>query len=224
MAQSVGFASGWGNAGTASVVVTTPANVVNGDILVFGTLVSAAAGFNTLAGWTLLHDSGPNSSNTHRVFYKYAISEPSSYTWTMPASAPSAGCMIVVSGARVPTDVDSVVMNATAGGNIPGTDIDPTGANQVLLWIATRASIAIAGNIQPPTAFPNGNRQRNNVGGTTVTAQLALCADVRAASTLTDNTWSRGSFSGSQTARSCVSLITFQDALPVAQPLQFCEA
>jgi hypothetical protein len=225
MAQAVGFASGFGNTNSSSVVVTAPANTVNGDILVFGTVVASSVGFNTLAGWTLLHDYSIGAGTYYRVFYKQALSEPASYTWTISSGGgPCAGIMIAVQGARLPIDVESLAQNGTASLSVDGIPIDPVAANQVMLWIAARPAVAVGANINPPSGYPNGARQRNNTGSAGTTAQIALCADVYTSAVVTPQPWYHGTSGSSQNFRSGVSMITFPDAYPDAQPLLFCEA
>ena len=75
---------GLGSASGTSVAVNVPSGVVNGDLLIAEIgAVNQTAAFPTETGWTLaLAVDGTNGPNYLGIFYRYASSEPASYTFT----------------------------------------------------------------------------------------------------------------------------------------------
>jgi hypothetical protein len=222
MAQAIRSSSQvGGNTGT-SLVINLPAGVVNGDVLVLSIFSDALVSFGAPAGWTVLRDISAGGGTQYQLLCKVAAGEPASYTLTAPSGPHSCAVMLAISGAQLVLDGETSRNNPTAINNIPGDPVTTTKTGQIVIWIATRPSIATAGNIQSPTS--QVQQQRVNTGGSAVTGQMSMAAAAFGAPGTTTGSFHTGSFSASQTSRSNVSVLTFQDFVASNVPLLFCEA
>lgn len=221
MAQAYRSISSIGNVSTATLTINKPAGVVAGDLLVFAAQSgNGAIPFNTLAGWVKLHDLAPNAAYTHQVFYRQALVEPASYSWTRSGAAGGAGIMLAVSGGSDLIDAQASVINATSVNSIIGPDITTTRTSQMLIWIASRTTLVVAGGIVNPTNLTNAVNA--NCGAGTNTSQIGIASAIFPNAQITSAPWRSGSFSGGQSSRSAVSLMAFKDWFS-SNPLQFCE-
>lgn len=205
----------------ANLVVTAPAGVQNGDLLLIALLTEGTTSFATLAGWTASY-ANIAANATIQTFYKLASGEPASWTWSCPSTRACAK-VICISGASDVIDASSFKQNSNIN-TLLGTDITTTAPNEVLIWVASRPNVASGGAIQLPTNITTGSGGNVNAGGTTITAQMGMGAAIFPSAGITNGTWSAGSLGGGITANSSVALWTFKDAVVGGQPLMFCEA
>lgn len=103
--MAIAFRSSLGssNGGATTIVMTLPAGVVNTDVLVMSITArgGTATTITTPGGWTLLGTAVTSTTNLKQaIFWRYASSEPASYTVTM-TSAKASGVIICIAGASL---------------------------------------------------------------------------------------------------------------------------
>lgn len=131
-------------ANTASITMTKPTGVVDGDLMI--TIICSggtAAPSSVPSGWTLIrsNDSGGSGVQTSiHSYYKVASSEGASYAWTA-AATPSGGMILRFTGqASSPIDNSSGAggqgANAFQNDISSGSTMTPTRVNQAILMAA----------------------------------------------------------------------------------------
>lgn len=99
MAIAFRAAQGSNNAGGgATITMTVPSGVVNGDVMVMH--ISTRAGQTPdPSGWTLVVNGFYGATINQSCWWRVASSEPASYSVTLQASAKASGVIIALSGA-----------------------------------------------------------------------------------------------------------------------------
>lgn len=110
------------SAGT-SLVISKPAGVVDGDLMVAIIGHATQTTITAPAGWTLLNTGDGATNLRSRAYWRTASSEGSSYTWSMGASARNIGVILAYQGPDPTTPVPdhTVAVYANTGGSAPST-------------------------------------------------------------------------------------------------------
>jgi hypothetical protein len=131
----VNAASTGGTASATTVVVNVPSGVVNGQLM-----LAAVASGNGLNGWAppsgwiplMLANAWSNAGTASnigdvdaRIFYRFASSEPASYTFTVVNATTLAGTIVVYSGLRNPYPIYIDNVTATQGSGVTATTTSP---------------------------------------------------------------------------------------------------
>lgn len=210
-----------GSIAGSPLVINAPAGVIDADILVLVVTTNTTGVVGNPSGWTLLHTQSLASAGRHQVWWKKAASEPASYSIGLSA-ANSCGGIMAISGCRDVIDVESLKSNiATA--SLLGTAITTTDSNEILIWIASRNTVGASGAITKPANQTSRNPSLVYAGGSILTPTFIMATELFVGPGTTVAGDMNGSLTGSNTANSAVSLITFK-SVPDAQPLLFCEA
>lgn len=146
------------------VVVTKPAGVVDGDVLiVFFAIESAGSSVTTLSGWTA-HPSNPLtvSADGQRgfCFHKIASSEPASWTWTW-SNAGSSGAnyhCLAFSGRNTSAPITATNSGSSNTASASPRTISANGvtaaASDDLVWLGFLDNTAAATvSYSPPSGF-----------------------------------------------------------------------
>ena len=147
-------------AGVMSTVLTPPAGLANGDILV-ATLIAArgslpiyattpAAGFVEFGTPPAVNDGGLYAET--RLYWKRAASESGSYTFSHAGPISAQGLMQAYSGCKASgTPLGATSNNSGTGSAASGTSITTTAANSFLLYQAH--DWEGSGTLTPPTGM-----------------------------------------------------------------------
>jgi hypothetical protein len=144
------------------ITINAPAGVQNGDILILYLTLGAASpptptlpsGFTVIQGPTTITDSG--FSNTVRLAWKVASSEPGSYTISH-ATSNSQAIIVAISGASGSTPVSS--MNTGTGTTTTATGITTPSNNAVVLFIASAWQLYTGASSPPSGTTPTFTEQ-----------------------------------------------------------------
>jgi hypothetical protein len=133
--MSIAYANNSGNpvfAATNSVVVNVPTSTSNGDLLIaqiWQTIQTAAA--PTCAGWTQAFGAAGTDLAMY-LFYRYASSEPASYTFTSSNATNMMGWIHRVTGAVTAGNPFNAIGSGDTGNGVPSitaTAVTTTVAN-----------------------------------------------------------------------------------------------
>ncbi len=119
--------------GAASLVITRPTGVANGNVLVAQVTTRNNAAITAPAGWTQIGTTLTSGATLEQaVYYKVANAEPANYTWTWAGTVDRAGAIIAYSGvSTVASDiVDASSQNGSGGGT--GTTATATGVTTLM--------------------------------------------------------------------------------------------
>lgn len=131
--------------GSASVILTKPSGVKNGDLLiaVVASFLSTSQSVTPPAGWTLIQSVTVSTVDILSVYSKIASSEPASWTWTIGASTgKSGGAVFAVIDYDVTTPIDAVAAATAGTTQTPSyaNTITPTRAASLLLMFTGAGS------------------------------------------------------------------------------------
>jgi hypothetical protein len=212
-----------GTTPTSPMSINKPAGVVDGDILVFSGMGDTSGTFTKPADWTALHNQVSGSMRL-QVWWKVAAGEPGSYSFGFITHSAAIGVMSAISGVRGVLDGSSIKTNVSASA-MTGTAYIGVDPNVVLLWTGARFTVSASGDIQKPSKHTKRNPSDVYAGGSILSPTLIHATEIFAgggAAMVAGDT--NGSLTGGNTATNMVSLVSFLNALPDAQPLLFCEA
>src|SRR2546422_1202469 len=158
------------------LTISTPAGVVNGDVMI-ANITAVAGSSGTVAapaGWNLIrrttNDAAVDTTYVEQaVYYKVAAGEGASYTFTAGASQAMAGGISAYSGVDTtnPVDVENAVwvpaLGNAANMSFPAPSVVTTNANDMLV-----ASFVAwtSGGPPPPLNGPAGMNSRYSAAGT----------------------------------------------------------
>lgn len=191
--QTQGTVNNWSVAGTG-VVIPKPSGTVDGDLIYV--IVAAHASGETCtppAGWTAGVTNNGGTNQSIFTFWKVASGEPSSWTFTLGASAVNAGMSIRITGAQTSSPIDG--SNSALSGNtnplVFANTITPAVSSDLLLFI-TIASRAATGLSDVNTfAVTNNNPSWTQipslVGGAGISIVLGVAYGTYAATSATGN-------------------------------------
>ena len=186
-----------------SVVVTKPAGVVNGDVLVAVALSDGAA-VTPPAGW-----SGITGGGALNMYYKTAASEPANYTWTTSANNIISAIISAYSGATGVVDKSNVTGSGSST-TPTAVAITTTNNNEMIVWAAANGVITD----ETTDSCPSAMTKRQDIeasyfdGFVNQYTHLWLGDAVLAIAGLTNSTFNNGSSTPSHTwAASILSLI-----------------
>lgn len=170
------------SADAVSAVITKPAGTVDGELLI--AIVTTAEGLltnNTApAGWTTFIDNAndgalvwkPNTS----VFYKFASSEPSNYTFSF--SVPTRGALQVLrfDKADPTTPLTAGLLTKDADTTINASGVTTTSDNSVVLTLLTTANTTRTESLLPttPTLIANSKPANNSGAGWIMSYRLDM--------------------------------------------------
>jgi hypothetical protein len=161
-------------AATKSVVLSVPAGIANGNLMIVsGVVASNSATYTPPSGWTLLWSVIKSSCN-NSAWYRIAASEPGSYTWTWSASAIGAWACGSWSGVGA-TAVEqySAVGASSLSGAVTTLSATPSQPDWMLgAWADERGSTT--GTTWTPGAGMTA-RIATSVTGTASEASVSLC-------------------------------------------------
>ncbi len=145
---------------TASVAVSAPSGLTDGDILVAS--VHAYSGMGNIsditapAGWTQVVEEAFSTSHHHALFWKRALSESGTYTFSesnasgMEASVTAfSGC--IASGS--PVDVYSDTQYTTSNTSIKAATMTTTADGDAILWFGWSYSGMTNITVTAPSGF-----------------------------------------------------------------------
>jgi hypothetical protein len=123
-------------AATTGITNNVPAGTADGNFLVWVTGQTTATLIATLAGWTQ-RQSGVGGASSLQVWYRFASSEPASYTTAARTASRAFGVMAAFSGvdATTPWDVTEAAMVAGTTA-FAGPAVTPVTAGAWILGIA----------------------------------------------------------------------------------------
>lgn len=138
-----------------SVVINTPAGVVDGDLLVLSVGQSAIGRTVTATGWTLIRSTQVGFTNIFNTYYLVAASEPASYTIGFNASTTVAMAIVAYSGGgnNPSLDADSGQANGTASLTVTTPGVTPAHANVLLVWGGLGGHSTGTSTFTPPTGM-----------------------------------------------------------------------
>lgn len=150
-----------GGVSSASVTVSKPAGVTDGDFLLAAfTQGNGAPTFTGVpSGWTHLRRlSGDilGAGYGLEVYYKIASGEPSSWTWTLnSASGGIAGFVAAWSGVNplAPIDVETGTGNNSSGTALQFESVTPTSSNGMALGIVADLTTSSSSTGSAPSGF-----------------------------------------------------------------------
>lgn len=131
----VGAASTGGTAGATTIIVNVPSGTVDGHLML--AVAVSANGLNGWAppsGWTplMLSNAWTNAGTSSnigdcdaRMFYRFASSEPASYTFTVVNSTTLAAAIVTYAGLRNPYPIYIDNAKATEGSGVTATTTSP---------------------------------------------------------------------------------------------------
>lgn len=125
------------NAKATSFVIDKPAGVVDGDFLLLAVSIQASQTVTTPSGWTLYQtsESGTNASNIRDyLYYKFASSEPSSYTITLGFSFYAAS-ITAWTGVDTTTPLEANFINDGSSTSVIAGGVTTLGADRVGLFV-----------------------------------------------------------------------------------------
>lgn len=179
------------DAAPTSKVISVPAGVIDGDMLIMAVAVRNASGsttINTPSGWTkTLGGAGTTGTSfiRHDIFWRVAASEPANYT---PTWSQAADCAITILAYRNVDGVDPLLQDFNVGQSLntsPSTSATMSSGGHVQLYADTMWlwSMAICtSSTGDPTFVPtSGGTTRANVFGAS-DVQLLVDEEYRAAS------------------------------------------
>jgi Big-like domain-containing protein len=145
-------ASGDGNATATSLVLSAPAGIAVGDLLLASIDVRGSPGITAPAGWTLVRSDQSGYTIKQAIYYKVAtVSEPASYTWSWGGAQGASGGISAYSGvdSSAPIAASAGQVNASST-SITAPSVTTTGPNQLVVGVfGTAAATAIA----PPSGY-----------------------------------------------------------------------
>jgi hypothetical protein len=149
------------NANANTMVITKPAGVVAGDVLVAAIDVQANPTVTAPAGWTLVSTTANGANLTQRIYSKVAIaSEPTSYQWIFNQKRPASGAILAYRNVSTSSPVH--VVSAGIGTT---TSITAPSATTSLSGTMVVGVFAIANN--SAIAPPAGMTERGEVASST---------------------------------------------------------
>lgn len=147
-------------AGATSLVVNTPAGVLDDDLLIALLILEGGTAPVTPAGWTALHPAhGGLSGVAFATYYKVAASEGASYTFNWTGSNPAAGMIAAYSG----VDPDDPITSAALRPIVSAGSTLSTKANWAAFAGAVDLVIARAYNTSTTVIPPTGYTERADV-------------------------------------------------------------
>jgi hypothetical protein len=146
-------------ASRTNTVVTPPAGLIDGDIILAAIFVSATApppsvtppaGFTAVSGSPTSVNDGTTFGQLN-VFWKRANSESGNYTFTHTLAS-SQGLLIAISGAATSgSPIDAVSNNTGTGTTTTALSVTTTMASDLLVYMAH--DWVGSGTLNPPTSF-----------------------------------------------------------------------
>lgn len=198
-------------AATNSQAVNVPAGVVDGDLLILAVCFGTTGSMNALAGWTLL--AGPHgilrnstsSIDNLNVYYRYASSEPASYTLGASANVIECGIMAAYKGVSpqttpVKAEYDATGPFDTTAVATSAASADPNVYDESIIYVfAGRGfgalnSFALSGGATINQSLVNTNGGANRLGCAIGFQHTAAAANYPARSATL--TWSGSNFNG----------------------------
>ncbi len=119
--------------GAASLVITRPTGVANGNVLVAQVTTRNNAAITAPAGWTQIGTTQTSGTTLEQAtYYKVANGEPANYTWTWTGTVDRGGSIIAYSGVSTVANniVDASSQNGSGGGT--GTTATATGVTTLM--------------------------------------------------------------------------------------------
>lgn len=108
------------NTATGTLTINRPAGTADGDLLV-AVLFFNQAGSATLAGWTALSNGSDASASGYTTLWKRAGgSEPSSYSFSVPAASNVVGVVAAFTEAADPLDAETAENRVSTAANTVG--------------------------------------------------------------------------------------------------------
>ena len=167
-----------------TIAVNKPAGTVDDELLIAVISMGDAGTVTTalLAGWTaLLHDeiSGTASfQNSLSVFYKFASSEPSSYTFTMSGTTRGAAHIIRIDQADETTPLTSGTVNTSVDSVIVAPSVTTTLDNSLVLTILSTTNTTRSATASPttPTLITDTDPASNSTCGWVATYKLDVAS------------------------------------------------
>jgi hypothetical protein len=139
-----------GSNSATSIVLTVPAGVSDGDVLLANVSNRNLAAQTVPAGWTLIANN-----NALNVYSHVAASEPGNYTWSWTGATPTGGSIIAYRGVNTGSILDA----APTTGYISAASLNT---------VTPGAMVVVAGAGQDNITAPGGawtNRLLYNAGG-----------------------------------------------------------
>ena len=159
--SSTSVANQTGGGGTNTVVLSVPAGVVNGDILIATIAVKGGSGTSITApgGWNLILRTDNSTNISIASYWRVASSEPGSYTWNLGATVGNLGQM----EAWMQGNTSSPI-NVSGGGNSGSSTA--VQANSITTT-TNGCQVLFRGTIDSKSTWtdPGGFANRNHVGG-----------------------------------------------------------
>lgn len=131
-----------GNKAVASLTISKPSGVVDGDLMVaFIGCTGSAVTITPPAGWTAIRNDTDTSTINERSFWKIASSEGASYDFTFSASTNCLGSIHRITGhdATTPIDASGGQTNASSL-SVTAPTITTATANTLLLFASVITS------------------------------------------------------------------------------------
>lgn len=138
--ELVSFGTGTQAAGT-TLVITAPAGIVDGYVMVASMSANAVAArtWTGGTGWTEFVDQGADPSV--RSAYKVCASEAGNYTFTTTVSGALQGMIVLYKRAAIDA-VSSAVSTLAGTGGLATAGITPANAGRLLNFVHTRGAAA----------------------------------------------------------------------------------
>ena len=163
---------------TSSVVVTAPASLQNGDIMIMIVnscrSTSATPGAHAVSGWTQIYTRATSTRYIFSIWYKRCASESGNYTATSTSSVQMEAAIAVYRGCVVsgtPVDVSSNTAYVTSGTIVRGATITPTVADGFFVW-GGFFYLATGNTLTAPSGM-NSRETQQNTNYTITLADLA---------------------------------------------------
>ena len=163
---------------TTSVVVTAPASLQNGDIMIMIVnsfrSTSATPGAHAVSGWTQIYTRATSTRYIFSIWYKRCASESGNYTATSTSSLQMEAAIAVYRGcvsSGTPVDVSSNTAYVTSSTIVRGATITPTVADGFFVW-GGFFYLATGNTLTKPTALTLRETQQNT-NNTITLADLA---------------------------------------------------
>ncbi|MFP5346714.1 MAG: hypothetical protein ACLGIA_06785 [Actinomycetes bacterium] len=159
-ASFVGAGTGSTN-GSTSVVVSRPAGVAAGNVMVAGLTVRGTPTVTAPSGWTLVRNDVNGTAIRQAVYVRVAgASEPTSYTWGLSQSKAAVGQILGYAGVSTsnPVDVSGAQVRSSST-NITSPSVTTTAAGALVLRLN---GITKATTVTPPSQ----NTERADVATT----------------------------------------------------------
>jgi len=162
------YTKGTNSSNSYSTPVTTPNDVVAGDLLILFWHKDGSQLESNLNGWTELATATDGSAMRHSIYYKYAIEEgEESFTVTHDSQTTNWIVIAIPYGDEITCSVNAYTINASPNPPIfdPGFE---AGTN--ILWIASAGCDyrTITGF---PSNFIDNNISQNNAGGVAIASK-----------------------------------------------------